>query len=51
MKILPLTTTLSLGLYSTPIHAADPKFDAQTIDPQIAIGYGLALGDVDGDGD
>ena len=51
MKILPLATTLSLGLCSTPTRAAEPRFEAQTIDPQIAIGYGLALGDVDGDGD
>ncbi|MCW3106570.1 MAG: repeat protein, partial [Segetibacter sp.] len=27
-----------------------PKFEAQTIDDNISIGYGLALGDVDGDG-
>lgn len=27
-----------------------PKFEAQTIDDQVSIGYGLALGDVDGDG-
>jgi hypothetical protein len=27
-----------------------PRFEAQTIDDNIAIGYGLALGDVDGDG-
>jgi len=27
-----------------------PVFEAQTIDDQVAIGYGLAVGDVDGDG-
>lgn len=27
-----------------------PKFEAQTIDSNVSIGYGLALGDVDGDG-
>lgn len=27
-----------------------PRFEAQTLDNNIAIGYGLALGDVDGDG-
>jgi hypothetical protein len=32
------------------IHAPQPKFEAQTIDDNISIGYGLALGDVDGDG-
>lgn len=31
-----------------PIYAQ--KFEAQTIDKQVAIGYGLAIGDVDGDG-
>lgn len=31
--------------------AAEPKFEAQTIDPNTLIGYGLAVGDVDGDGD
>lgn len=30
--------------------APAPKFEAQTIDNNISIGYGLALGDVDGDG-
>ena len=35
------------GLYlASPV----PKFEAQTIDDNISIGYGLALGDVDGDG-
>ncbi|GAB4183809.1 MAG: VCBS repeat-containing protein [Thermoflexibacter sp.] len=32
----------------SPIYAQ--KFEAQTIDKQVAIGYGLAIGDVDGDG-
>lgn len=27
-----------------------PKFDAQVVDPHVQIGYGLAIGDVDGDG-
>jgi FG-GAP-like repeat len=31
-------------------HSAVPKFEAQVIDAAISIGYGLALGDVDGDG-
>ena len=51
MKILQLAVTLSLGLCSTTALAAEPRFEPQTIDPQIAIGYGLAIGDVDGDGD
>lgn len=28
----------------------DPSFEAEIIDPEVAIGYGLAIGDVDGDG-
>ncbi len=31
-------------------ESPQPKFEAQTIDDKIAIGYGIALGDVDGDG-
>jgi FG-GAP-like repeat len=34
----------------TKHFAATPKFEAQVIDSAISIGYGLALGDVDGDG-
>jgi hypothetical protein len=30
--------------------AVEPKFEAQTIDDKIQIGYGVAIGDVDGDG-
>jgi hypothetical protein len=30
--------------------SSQPKFEAQTIDNSIAIGYGLVIGDVDGDG-
>ncbi len=37
-----------LNLFSG-IHD-EPRFQAQTIDDQVAIGYGLAIGDVDGDG-
>lgn len=32
-----------------PISDPDPLFNAQIIDANIAIGYGLAIGDVDGD--
>jgi len=34
-----------LGLTSPP----QPRFEAQTIDNNVSIGYGLAIGDVDGD--
>jgi hypothetical protein len=40
------TLALLLWLSSPPV----PQFKLQVIDNQIAIGYGLALGDVDGDG-
>jgi hypothetical protein len=32
-----------------PLYAQNPKFKLQVIDNQIDIGYGLAIGDVDGD--
>ena len=41
-------------LFCFPLHAAPPaglpKFEAQVIDEAVEIGYGLAIGDVDGDG-
>lgn len=36
--------------WALPAPQAAPRFEAQTVDDNIAIGYGLALGDVDGDG-
>ena len=33
----------------TSLFPADPNFEAQTIDNEVSIGYGLAIGDVDGD--
>ena len=51
MKLLPLAIFLPLGFFTGSILSAEAPFKAQTIDPQIAIGYGLAVGDVDGDGD
>jgi len=41
---------LLFTLLSKGDMAWNPKFEAQTIDDQVAIGYGLAIGDVDGDG-
>jgi hypothetical protein len=38
--------TLLLALIGHP----EPRFRAQTIDAGVSIGYGLAVGDVDGDG-
>ncbi len=37
---------LFLAIQSSP----EPKFESQVIDDKIAIGYGMAIGDVDGDG-
>ena len=38
---------LFVALTSAP--ALEPRFEPQVIDPAIGIGYGLAIGDVDGD--
>src|ERR687890_1283778 len=46
--MLTLITILNLFLRFSTINPAE--FKAQTIDSNIAIGYGIALGDVDGDG-
>jgi FG-GAP-like repeat len=47
--VFPCLLFLALASrWATP--PATPQFEAQTIDANIAIGYGLALGDVDGDG-
>ncbi len=37
-------------LATLPAFAQSPTFKAEVIDPKISIGYGLATGDVDGDG-
>lgn len=46
--MLTLITILNLLVHFN--EAPQPRFREQTIDSAIAIGYGLALGDVDGDG-
>lgn len=33
-----------------PETTPEPVFEAQTLDPDVGVGYGLAIGDVDGDG-
>lgn len=45
----PLTLLLITTL-SQLAYAQSPTFKAEVIDPKISIGYGLATGDVDGDG-
>lgn len=47
--------TLLLALALSPLSAGlcqekPPKFETIIVDPEVEIGYGLALGDVDGDG-
>lgn len=39
----------SILLFANICFAQKPNFEAQTIDSQISIGYGIAIGDVDGD--
>ncbi|RIW12948.1 hypothetical protein D0X99_17800 [Algoriphagus lacus] len=41
---------LTLFLALTLPSSKEPVFEAQLIDPGVAIGYGVAIGDVDGDG-
>ncbi len=43
------TLFFTLCALFNPISDPDPLFNAQIIDASIAIGYGLAIGDVDGD--
>lgn len=43
-----VSTTLLLGRVASADD--EPKFEAETIDDEVMIGYGTALGDVDGDG-
>lgn len=37
-------------VYSLFSSFQEPRFEAQTLDENVSIGYGLAIGDVDGDG-
>jgi hypothetical protein len=39
-----------VGFYFFPQPGPDPKFEPQVLDTNVAIGYGLAIGEVDGDG-
>ncbi len=48
-QIVLLTAAAAASLAAATSHAA-AKFEAQTIDGKIAIGYGLAIADMDGDG-
>ncbi len=46
--LCPLLLLLGAGWFAA--EAQVPVFEAQTIDTRVAIGYGLAIGDVEGDG-
>ncbi len=43
-------TILLISVASINSFGEEPQFEAQVIDPAIQIGYGLAIGDVNGDG-
>ena len=49
MHLYKFCLALSLPLCAIAAEVT-PKFEAQTIDDKISIGYGLAIGDMDGDG-
>lgn len=48
--MLSIHFTCQFAFAAMQLFATEPKFVSQTIDDNISIGYGLALGDVDGDG-
>ncbi|MGA2255239.1 MAG: VCBS repeat-containing protein, partial [Thermoguttaceae bacterium] len=48
--LILLLSVLCPGNYPAAAEPPLPKFEAQTIDGKVAIGYGVAIGDVDGDG-
>ena len=52
MNSFRISSIASIAIFLTTLSQADQRqcFIAQTIDDNIQIGYGLAIGDVDGDG-
>ncbi|MGV3504713.1 MAG: FG-GAP repeat domain-containing protein [Adhaeribacter sp.] len=48
--VFPCLLFLDLASRLAAPAPPSPRFEAQTLDANIAIGYGLAIGDVDGDG-
>ena len=44
------TAAVLLFCTALTLQVPEPRFEAETIDDEVAIGYGLAIGDVDGDG-
>lgn len=51
-SLMRIVSCLVLGLvnYAWGMEPPLPRFEAQTVDAAVAIGYGVAIGDVDGDG-
>ncbi len=51
-RFLPLSAfvLLPVSILSAAPPAGLPKFESQVIDDKVEIGYGVVLGDVDGDG-
>ncbi len=49
-RLLPSLPAALAALAIASLSAAEPKFRAQTLDAEILVGYGLAIGDVNGDG-
>ncbi len=50
ISIVPTFLTFFAVAVSQAADIPEPKFEPQTIDAKVGIGYGLAIGDVDGDG-
>ena len=48
--MLSIVFLFKIVFVAMQLFAPVVKFESQTIDDNISIGYGLALGDVDGDG-
>lgn len=48
--LLPLSLTVSMALFTSIADSSAESFETQEIDKDVAIGYGLALADVNGDG-
>ena len=51
-QLIVTLTAIALGfsLAASAVETPEPFFEAQEIDAKVGIGYGIAIGDVDGDG-
>ena len=50
LMLLMVLTTGCTSTSDAPIEIPTPRFESVTLDDSVQIGYGLAIGDVDGDG-